>query len=486
MRALKACIATLLLAANSYAALSALTQLNVQTDGTDTNGAGFTAGGTGTNYSLFANKNAAGCTSCGSSTVDLSTTDAVAAGTTTITSVTANFQTTIVDNVVYFAGGTGTITGQWRRVTARASTTSITIDASIAISTGMTMNIGGALLTNAQAAAVATVAGMTVNLKAGTYTITSVIAITVGTITWRGYGTTPGDGGTKPLITTSTNSTVAFSTVSTSGVQLWDNISFSNTAGTKDAVIRQTNNHGTTSQQWIIRSSKISGGTRCIDSSNIGSGWDVAYITIEKSEITGCTTVGVDSNAGVVYIDGSYFHANAVSVNTNTSSLALTIAYSIFGDDTDTSVNVNSVRLAVYNSTFVAATNKAVFPSNSLTVYATYRNNLMYGNDYGIFYSGGTLPNGQVNITSANNCFKNTNGNLGYSGVGDITMTVDPFTNLAAKDYSLNSTAGGGAACRSAGYPGVFPAGLTTGGISIGAAIPSASAGASQTARPIQ
>ena len=81
---------------------------------------------------------------------NISTTDAVAVGTTTITSATGAFTVAISGNVVYFAGGTGSLIGGWYLVTY-ASSTSITIDRAIAAGTGITMNIGGALKTLSQA-----------------------------------------------------------------------------------------------------------------------------------------------------------------------------------------------------------------------------------------------------------------------------------------------------------------------------------------------
>lgn len=147
-------------------ALSANSVFEVRVLGTDTNGGGFVTGAAGTDYSQQNGKNTA--------TADISTTDAVANGTTTITSATAVFGTTIVGNIIYFSGGTGSIVGTWRQVTARASATSITIDSLIAASTGMTMNIGGALASPGQAAAIAAVGGQVIFIQAGTYTITTV------------------------------------------------------------------------------------------------------------------------------------------------------------------------------------------------------------------------------------------------------------------------------------------------------------------------
>ena len=54
--------------------------------------------------------------------------------------------------------------------------------------------------------------------------------------------------------------------------------------------------------------------------------------------------------------------------------------------------------------------------------------------------------------------------------VGLITLGTSPFTNSAGGDFSLNTTSGGGASLRAAGYPSVFPAGLTASYLDVGAA----------------
>jgi hypothetical protein len=68
--------------------------------------------------------------------------------------------------------------------------------------------------------------------------------------------------------------------------------------------------------------------------------------------------------------------------------------------------------------------------------------------------------------------YSNTSGARQYlnAGAHDVTLTGNPFTDAASGDFSLNNTAGAGAACRAAGYPGAFPGGLTTGYPDIGAA----------------
>ena len=77
-------------------ALPAATVWEVRpTAGSDTNGGGFVAGASGTDYSQQNAANSAGS--------DISTTDVVATGVATITSATASFTSAIVGNVIYLA-----------------------------------------------------------------------------------------------------------------------------------------------------------------------------------------------------------------------------------------------------------------------------------------------------------------------------------------------------------------------------------------------
>ena len=186
-------------------ALSGSGVWEVRTAGSDTNGGGFKRGAAGTDYSQQDAKNTAGN--------NISTADAVANGTTTITSATASFTAAIVGNFVYFTGGTGAIAAQWREVTVFTNATTITIDVLIAASTGMTLNIGGALATPGRAGG-NKIANQDVYIKAGTYSITSASANVVngcvsdttgGSATsdcsrWEGYQTTRGDKGTPPVL----------------------------------------------------------------------------------------------------------------------------------------------------------------------------------------------------------------------------------------------------------------------------------------------
>lgn len=54
-------------------------------------------------------------------------------------------------------------------------------------------------------------------------------------------------------------------------------------------------------------------------------------------------------------------------------------------------------------------------------------------------------------------------------GPHDVTLTGDPYVDATNKDLALNNIAGCGAAVRAAGFPGLFPAGLTRGYLDGGA-----------------
>lgn len=123
-----------------------------------------------------------------------------------------------------------------------------------------------------------------------------------------------------------------------------------------------------------------------------------------------------------------------------------------------------------------------------------YVNCVAYGNGRDGFRSGSSgqeyvncIAEGNTgigfNITSSTaaaitlNCgaYNNTGGarvataTFQYIELGFITFTASPFTNAAGADFSLNTSAGGGASARAAGYPGVYPAGSMTGYVDVGA-----------------
>jgi len=85
----------------------------------------------------------------------------------------------------------------------------------------------------------------------------------------------------------------------------------------------------------------------------------------------------------------------------------------------------------------------------------------------------GISPSTDVRSAIINCAFYNNTtdvGTLGHgSNVGKISLTADPFTNAAGGDFSLNNTAGGGAALRAAGWPSSLPGISTSNYLDVGA-----------------
>jgi len=127
-----------------------------------------------------------------------------------------------------------------------------------------------------------------------------------------------------------------------------------------------------------------------------------------------------------------------------------------------TSTNVAFPRnIYIVNSVFygngsdgIALTAQASNTPLSMAVY----NSIIYNNTS----NGITLSQAGVISFARNNAF-GANGTARTNwpvGVGDVTLTADPFVNAAGANFALNSTAGGGVSCKAAGFPGV----LITGG----------------------
>jgi hypothetical protein len=66
--------------------------------------------------------------------------------------------------------------------------------------------------------------------------------------------------------------------------------------------------------------------------------------------------------------------------------------------------------------------------------------------------------------------YNNTNSGVSsFQITNGITLTADPYVAVGSNDYRLNNQAGGGAACRAAGFPAAinsFDTGLNVGAFS--------------------
>lgn len=453
----------LLSAVSCFAAISGNSLARVfPTTGSSTNGGGFDPSvvSPGTDYSVNVNKNAAACSNCGSSTVDLSSVLGVANGTTTFTCADCNFSTAAPGNIAYFSGGTGTITAQRRTITARASTTSITIDQSISASTGMTLNIGGAVDTIATAFTFNT-AGMVVCVKStGTITITATQNLNNnqgGGAFNRlfGYTTTCGDHGPVNY-TFSTNTGITGFLGDGQAAGWWiDGFNI-------DCASLGTSTGIAFGGQSILTHSKIA---NCTTRLYKAGG---TYSNTQNVEFTGCTSACTDAilpgnNATFKFI---YAHDNVTNVMSSSSQVVITD--SIFSNTTGTTKDVIKFDLyyVIERNVFYSATGNCLIDDGSgghIYLGTSIQNNIFV--NCGIYAINGSASSIQAVPTVDGNAFfgsgtanrRNIDATtLGapYTNIWDIQLTADPFTNAAGGDFTLNATAGGGAALKGTGQAG--------------------------------
>jgi hypothetical protein len=221
---------------------------------------------------------------------------------------------------------------------------------------------------------------------------------------------------------------------------------------------------------------KISG------SYGIGASGGSALIGLE---ISGGSGTGIEAGQNTTIV-GCYIHdmggsgitfASDISGATIVGNLIDTCgAYGLLIDQGrgDNYGSVTVLRNSIYNCTNDGCrlTSNA---QNTRVQHNIFANNGGYGMKWNGF-TANQLSN--LGVVMLNNAFYgNTSGAMSPSGLaalgvseGEVTLTGDPFTGAASGDFSLNATSGAGAACRAAGFPSVFPGGLTSNFSDIGAA----------------
>lgn len=467
MRKLKILFLLLLTCSQSFAAISGNTVWEVRNNGNDTNGGGFVTGASGTDMSQFDNKNAAACSNCQSSTVNISVTNGVTAGTTTITSATANFSASIVGNIISVSGGTGAITQGWYQVTTFTNATTVIVDRSTGLSagTGVTVNIGGALLTLGQLAT-NFVAGNNAYVKAqSTYSISTGVTFATAmqnTFYSRiiGYTTTRTDGGQFTLQATAGITMLTFSAL---GYSLEDAIIDANSTGTIGI--------SATAATFQLYNSVVKGtsGGACISTSTSNGTF------IYKSEVTNCgATAGISSTSANTTIDSSYVHGMAISGLI--SSQAVYATNNVFASITGTSDGIaltgSSPGMVSHNS-FYTIGRDCYRPASANMMTRVIVSNNIFDTCAGVavdFTASGSATYIAQNIYN-NAYFNNGTNRVGFAAEsGAVTLTAEPFTSPGTGNFTENSTAGGGAATKKAGFPGaILNATGSTGFADIGA-----------------
>jgi hypothetical protein len=428
-------------------AIATATAWEVRTTGSSTNGGGYSSGGTD-----YSQQDAA----------QIALTDvATTTSSTSVTSASALFTSAMVGNVVYITGGTAPIATQRRQITVFNSATSVTLDQAPGnTGTGATMNVGGAVESPGTAAS-AHVAGNTIWVKSGTYSVTSAstnvsggcVSLTAGTnaaaTRFIGYGSTRGDG-TKPLL-------------QASGISTFTLVAM---AGNCQAANVSVDGASLTGSRGILAGTAGSLVYRC-KAANCTNNGIITLVSCPAilCEATGCATQPAIATACAY---GCAAYANTVSGFTHNG--AGTFTNCVSSNNTGGSSNgftLSSNNTAVNCAAYANGASGFSVSAEGACINCLAVNNAAYG-----YTSASADDNAYLfNCAAYNNTSGGFNPNLAANQVGTAAVTANPFTNAPGNDFSLNATAGGGAACRAAGLLGVFPPGLsTTGYADIGAA----------------
>ena len=466
----KLILALLLSASACFATLPATLVWDVQTaSGNDANGGAFDSAKSGTDASQ--------------GTVLAYTDISVQSTTTQITSSLHPFSSTSVGNVINITGGSGCTTG-WHEITS-VTTGTATLDSS-AGSSGDTCtgNYGGPLASIAGAVG-HFVSGNIAYVK-GTNTVTAVLTLPLGCASSSegpciiaGYTSVHGDAGMATW-TTTTNSAKLIDLGTRTGWE-FDNITFTNAAGTNAVGI--TENGGGSSTNIILNKCTFSGFTNAIAAPNFG----ITGLTLKNVKVSASTSDGLSIISNGLSISNSWFTGSTGSGIKILAGGPIFIAKSVFNSNGADGLNINGSSGTVQhidNSIFRDNTTSGIaYTATGGSIFLDISNSILYNNGaYGINYDTNGIYAAAYNYSNAFGANMTAPRNGGVASVGEVTLTADPNTNAAGGDFSLNSTAGGGAALKGKGFPG---AGLVgTGHLDIGA-LQSAGGGSGASSFPI-
>jgi hypothetical protein len=400
-----------------------------------------------------------GCDYSQSATPILSFTDLVIDGTTDtkFTSAAHPVGKNFIGNIINVTGGTN-VTVQRVAVVSTVTTTA-TCDKSLGTlsSTGGIASMAGCLKSVGAAGALTTSNGQSVWVKSGSYSITSATANIPGgcyvpssnRYFIGGYQTLRWDFGTAPVLTASGISTATLVNNSSSSSSLTVNLSVDGASLTAINGITSGNIY------------------RCKASNCSNVGIDAVGFSIL------CSATGCSGTAPALRLRGGSIACEAYSNATTGAgidSYGSTALYCVsflnsgpgFTSGSSPSHHVGCVAYGNGGNGFINPNN-----ANGSFVNCIAESNL-----------AAAFSNGQSG-TQIINCatFNNTSGSgltpgftSGSLTAGNIAYLATAFVNAAAGNFALNNNNPGGAQLRAAGIPRVFPDGLTTGYLDIGAA----------------
>jgi hypothetical protein len=461
-------------------AISSVTQWEVRTTGSDSNGGGFVAGASGTDYSQQDSAQFSGTNLVVDASVN-----------TKVTSASHNFVSTDVGNLINVSSGSGWTPGCYQIVSVASNAATLDRSPAATSTTGGVWALGGAMATLGTAVA-NWVPQNNVWMKKGTYTRATALVIS---------GVQQNTGGPANCI-----------------------FGYNATRGDNPTGSNRPKIQWTAADQGINFSESVS----CIVVANIifdgtGVGYrglyisqnayvGVVFVNCRWTNWTGGTT-GPSGVGGAIFLDnyGPTLIACEIDNCPTNYAAVFTQNFPIYMIDCDIHDNTGHgiagwlspnwatfIRCASYRNT------GSPFGNLASGFMMKYQNNLTFMESCIAFGNAGNGLDASSNFgTTFRNCIFSSNGQYGaytvaqnvgrpdnnynafyantsgarsgtLAGPNDVILTADPFTNASlsgggAADFSLNNTAGGGAALKALGFPGLSPSGLSTGYLDIGA-----------------
>lgn len=383
----------------------------------------------------------------------------------TLVSATRTFVAADVGNTIQIL--TGLTAGFYSIRSVSGGIATLDRAAGLTNSTG-TATLGGSLASPGKAAGMGLVAGNTIHIKknASAYSCSSTANIANGKVSpsvqsqWIGYNSTRGDlNGPTGLWSSNMPSLKATSNSMTICNAAANDVSFENIEADGDKSNRS-------STICFSNSSVRCRFVNCRAKNPNSQGWANAagYYSCWFCEATGCGAVGFQgegSHVGCIARGGTLdgFRPNAAG-----TIYASCVAYGNTLDGFGVSFSVHCFNCSSYGN------GGDGFDLDTVGCYVA--NCISYGNTGYGFQATASRPQAfVVNCAGGSNGLGNFHGTFipAANQINFVTLTADPFTTAASLDFSLNNTAGGGAACRNAGA-GNFPGSATTSYNDIGAA----------------
>ena len=463
---IKQLLALFIFGVSLFAALPANTTWEVRNAGTDTNGGGFKAGGTGTDYSQQNSAQFSG--------TDLASTN----GTTNpcvVTSATHNFVATDVDNIIQISAGTNWTAGFYQIVST--ATNAATLDracgSSATLSSG-TWAVGGALKTLSKL----NTAMSTIEIQQfawvkadTTYSVSSTQTFNFFAratssiqrfVTIQGYSSTRGDEGT-PTIQASAGS---FAIITIANNNNLDNLVFANfildcNSQTSSTGLDIQNNF--TNPQNLkftgcstgFKATGFAGEcTRCYATGMLASGFGFSTNSTFQCYICYAGDSSASGVTGFGMVLGSCFSCFAVNLTGGSTSDGFGIGTLSLGGVQIVNSTCYNVTRDCYSVSHPAASNLA--PLTILNSIAAKPGRYGFNAVLAVPQGGWPEDYNACWLSTGTACYNNWT-----AGAHDVTLSADPFTNGASQNFALNNTAGGGAAAKGVGFPGVLKVGGT-------------------------